>query len=56
MQHGCPKQLMKSVGSVASITIAMDVTFADNAAKLKVLGLLCTNSDSTTDKTVDKFN
>jgi hypothetical protein len=34
----------------------MDVTFADKAAKLKVLGLLCTNSDSTTDKTVDKFN
>ena len=42
LQHGCPKRLlMKAAGSVASITIVIDVSFANKAAKLKVLNKLC---------------
>ena len=40
VQHGCPKNLMKSAGSVASITIVIDVSFSNKDAKLKVLGQL----------------
>ena len=37
VQHGCPKHLMAGVGSYASITIVIDVSFHDKAAKSTVL-------------------
>ena len=40
VQHGCPKNLMEGVGSYASITIVIDLSFEDEDAKLKALGQL----------------
>ena len=37
VQHGCPKNLMAGVGSYTSITIVIDVSFHDKAAKSTVL-------------------
>ena len=46
LEHGCPTAVMEAVGSRASITIVMDLCFANKAVKNTVLGLLCTDSDS----------
>ena len=37
VQHGCSKELMEAAGLVASITIVIDVSFDNEAAKLEVL-------------------
>ena len=37
VHHGCPKKLMEAAGSEASITIVVDVSFDNEASKLKAL-------------------
>ena len=37
VQHGCPKKLTEAAGLVALITIVIDVSFDNKAAKLEVL-------------------
>ena len=41
LQHGCPKLVMEAVGSRVSITIVMDLCFANEDVKNMVLEILC---------------